>query len=89
MQLVGISQLPSEVAVSLHWKSSLSSSETREKQAFSSWTLVDGLHVLEILTLNLLPSATSPAPEENSLFSSAEAFISWLFYQEYGFDIYT
>lgn len=30
-------------------------SETREKLAFSSWTLVDGIHVLKILTLNMLP----------------------------------
>lgn len=50
---------------------------------------MDGIHVLKILTLNMLPSAASPAPKENLLFSSAEAFISWLFYQEYGFDIYT
>lgn len=43
MQLVGISQLPSEVAVSLHWKSSLSRLwNTREASLFkldlSGWT---------------------------------------------------
>ena len=68
MQPVDISQLPSEVAVVCTERAHSLGSETQEKQAFSSWTLVDGIHVLKILTLNLLPSATSPAPEENFFF---------------------